>query len=167
MILTGKMISTSVEDGRIKIDPFCAGNINPNSYNYRLGRELIELCSSNGNRITEHKHSIPDDGFILKPGRLYLGCTFEKMGSNYYCMTILGRSSIGRLGIFLNVTADLGHCGSLSNWTLEIHVVQPVRVFPLMQIGQMAWWLQSGTLARYSGVYHEDDRPVTSQGILY
>ena len=54
---------------------------------------------------------------------------------------LLGRSSIGRLGIFLNVTADLGHIGSCSHWTLEITVVQPVRIYPGTKIGQVSFWV--------------------------
>src|SRR5262249_42758117 len=94
-----------------------------------------------------------------QPGMLYLGATHERIGSRQYVMTLLGRSSIGRLGIFLNITADLGHLGSESCWTLEIRVVQAVRVYPRMKIGQVAFWLVEGEGRHYRGRYYDDDLP--------
>ena len=88
------------------------------------------------------------------------------MGSATYAITLLGRSSIGRLGIFLNATADLGHVGSNSHWTLEISVVQPVYIYPLMRIGQVAFWVTQGICEPYNGRYHRDVRPELSKDSL-
>jgi dCTP deaminase len=106
----------------------------------------------------------PDTGaYLLVPGRLYLGSTQEQIGSGFYALTLLGRSTIGRLGLFLNATADLGHIGCYSNWTLEMSVVQPLRIYPLMPIGQIAFWSVSHRGLRYGGRYHRDTRPVSNR----
>jgi dCTP deaminase len=99
------------------------------------------------------------EGFVLAPGNLYLGSTYEMIGSSKFVMTLLGRSSIGRLGLFLNITADLGHAGSFSCWTLEMTVVQPLRVYPYMRVGQVAFWAQSGSGDSYRGRYYGDRAP--------
>lgn len=165
MILTGSEIMRALLEGDLSIDPFSPKELNPNSYNYRLGTEL--LCVSGGVdlRSTRSLH-VPRDGYLLEPGNLYLGVTRERIGSRAYAMTLLGRSSTGRLGIFLNATADLGHTGSDSHWTLEMSVVQPVRVYPHMRIGQVAFWAVAGDRLPYCGRYHRDQRPEPSKDIL-
>ncbi|MCO5226234.1 MAG: hypothetical protein M9953_12920, partial [Thermomicrobiales bacterium] len=106
---------------------------------------------------------IPKDGLTLNPSKVYLGTTYEKIGSTDFVTTLLGRSSMGRLGLYLNITADLGHVGSFSNWTLEIHCVQPIRVYPRMVVGQVAFWHTSGTRVPYAGRYAYDEAPIPSR----
>jgi dCTP deaminase len=109
---------------------------------------------------------VPPRGVVLKPGRTYLGATAEIMGSSDYAMTLLGKSSVGRLGIFLNITADLGHLGSKSRWTLEITVIQPIRIYSLMSIGQVAFWRVADGPARgrgYRGRYSSHLEPEPSR----
>ena len=108
--------------------------------------------------------SLGGEGYLLRPGRVYLGATQEVIGSERYVTLLLGRSSIGRLGIFLNVTADLGHLGSCSRWTLELTAVQPVRIYPRMKIGQVSFWLTDGESSfRYAGRYHRDREPIPNR----
>ena|SRR6185295_11436673 len=159
MILTGPEIVQAVASGDIDIAPFRPAQLNPNSYNYRLGHELIEISAIGPSRRKETYSLIPPTGYVLNPGRLYLGHTAEIIGSRRYVTTLLGRSSIGRLGLFLNITADLGHLGALSRWTLELTVVQPLRVYPEMLVGQVSFWEISGASTPYSGRYHQDLGP--------
>jgi len=151
MILTGHAIRTAVRSQRITIEPFDSRQLNPNSYNYRLGSRLLD-CGPNGNRAID----LPKSGFVLRPGRVYLGTTLEVIGSRDFVTLLLGRSSMGRLGLFLNITADLGHRGAESNWTLEITPVHPLRVYAGMLIGQVSFWStkvrgSSPYLGRYQG----------------
>ena len=162
MILTGPAITKAVEQGDVLIDPFDQRQVNPNSYNFRLGDTLLEPTADTlevASSVHWRRVLIPATGLVLKPRTLYLGSTRERFGSRKYVMTLLGRSSIGRLGIFLNVTADLGHIGSESRWTLEIRVVQKVRIYPGMKIGQMAFWVAEGNGFEYRGRYYDDDVP--------
>ncbi|MDP5280067.1 hypothetical protein Q9Q95_14125 [Sphingomonas sp. DG1-23] len=170
MILTGQAIANAIENGDIEIESFEPDQLNPNSYNYRLGPEVIEVASTHPYRLGD-AIKIPDAGLVLHPHRLYLAATAEIIGSRRYVTTLLGRSSVGRLGLFLNVSADLGHAGSRSRWTLELTVVQPLRVYGGMVVGQVAFWGQEGRLTPYCGRYHEDIEPQGSrdrrlQGIM-
>jgi dCTP deaminase len=161
MILTGPAIKAAVKKGRIVLDPFDATNLNPNSYNYHLGDTLL-IPGPRGRRPRNVK--LNADGYVLKPGNIYLGTTQETIGSDYFVTLLLGRSSVGRLGIFLNVTADLGHIGSRSRWTLELTVVQSVRIYPQMKIGQVSFWITDHrTTHRYEGRYHNDAKPVVNR----
>lgn len=136
MILAGSEIAIQVLDGAIRLEPFDAALINPNSYNYRLGDELVaksELGSS-------ETMTIPESGVVLYPGKVYLASTYELIGSSRFAILLIGRSSIGRLGLHLQVDADLGHRGSAHRWTLELVARKPVRVYPRMIIGQVTFW---------------------------
>ena len=158
MILTGPAIKSAVRRGDVALEPFDESDLNPNSYNYHLAGSLLMLGLS---RKPSRKISLPAGGYVLRPGKIYLGATLERIGSDRYVTLLLGRSSIGRLGIFLNVTADLGHLGSCSHWTLELTVVQPVRIYPKMKIGQVSFWLTDDSSShRYDGRYHHDSEPV-------
>lgn len=161
MILTGSAIMSAVKNGDILIEPFARANLNSNSYNYHLADSLLVL-GRRGKPV--RKVTLSSDGYVLKPGRIYLGATLERIGSDRYVTLLLGRSSIGSLGIFLNVTADLGHLGCCSHWTLELNVVQPVRIYPGMKIGQVSFWLTDGESShRYNGRYHGDLFPVENR----
>jgi dCTP deaminase len=156
MILSGNEIVAARNRGEIVIEPFATELVNPNSYNFGLGAKMIEPTPFVGKCV---EHQLTSTGLLLLPHRLYLGHTVEVIGSTSYVTTLLGRSSIGRLGLFLNVTADLGHCGSNSQWTLEMTVVQPLRIYPGMRIGQVAFWVQLGEPTHYVGRYHQDVGP--------
>ena len=161
MILTGPAIKSAVRRGDVAIEPFDERDINPNSYNYHLGDSLLVL-GPGGSPI--RKVTLTQEGYVLNPRKVYLAATLERIGSERYVTLLLGRSSVGRLGIFLNVTADLGHIGSNSHWTLELMVVQPVRIYPRMRIGQISFWFADGSSFRhYAGRYHCDTRPVPNR----
>jgi dCTP deaminase len=163
MILTGQAIQKAYEKGSIKIEPFDALNLNPNSYNFRLAKTLLQASKESGSVNSFKRIEIPSEGFTLQPKILYLGATLEVIGSSEYVMTLLGRSSIGRLGLFLNITADLGHVGAISQWTLELKVIQPLRVYPNMRIGQISFWQRSGIAENYNGRYYKDLGPVPNK----
>jgi len=154
MILTGPEIHRAWAANELTIQPFDSELLNPNSYNYRLGDDILEICDP---QAEEGRRSVRfgQEGYILRPGLLYLCCTHETIGSEIYVTTLLGRSSVGRLGLFLNAAADLGHCGAICRWTLEMKVVQPLKVYPGMLIGQVCFWTTSGEVRSYAGRYHQ------------
>lgn len=160
MILTGSMIAEAVKYGEISIDPYNPENLNPNSYNYTLGSKLL---------VNDGKHYksfdpkiIPDDGLWLQPGVLYLGSTNEKIGSNKYAMSLVGRSSLGRLGMFLQISANLGHTNSNHCWTLEIYVTQRIKVYPNIKIGQVSFWKNIGDVKATPQKYAQYSNPTPS-----
>lgn len=160
VILSGPEIGKAVDRGDIVIRPWSHDLLNPNSVNFRLGAELLHVADQEGFFDSPRRILIPRRGWVLRPRNLYLGATAELIGSSRYVMTLLGRSSMGRLGLFLNATADLGHVGAHSHWTLELSVVQPLRVYPGLRVGQVAFWHQAGPVALYDGRYQEDRKPV-------
>ena len=165
MILTGPQIRASVADGDIVIRPFRTRQIAPNAYDFRLGNrcciytaKTIDAAIANRTRT----FTIPSDGFILKPKRVYLVNTEETMGSTRFVPIIRGRSSVGRLGVFIDITADLIDLGSINQWTLQLHAVQPVRIYPGMLIGQVTFWRTYGRRMQYRGKYAQLTSPVPS-----
>lgn len=165
MILTGPQIESAVERAKIVIRPFRKHQLAPNSYDFRLGdrccvytTRILDAAKENETRA----FTIPKPGLVLKPDRLYLVNTEETMGSEHYVPIIRGRSSVGRLGIFIDITADMIDLGSINQWTLQIHAVHPVRVYPGMLIGQVTFWRTFGRRVQYDGKYRRYRSPVPS-----
>jgi len=166
MILTGDEIRVEMHRGMITLDPFDPEQLNPNSYNYRLASELT-ICDDPfldpRQTGTWTIMQIPDEGLVLEPGRLYLGSTVERIGSSRYVPSLIGRSSLGRLGMFLQTSADLGNLGATHCWTLEIKVVQRLRIYAGMLAGQVSFWKPTGRVSLYAGAYDTFDRATPSQ----
>lgn len=167
MILTGIEITKEVNRGKIEIKPFDENLINPNSYNYRVGNDIYEVISSpidSHKKVKVKKHKIPKNGFVLLPKKLYLANTLEQIGSDDYVISLIGRSSIGRLGLFLQITSDLGHLGTSHCWTLELRAVQLLKIYPGMRIGQVSFWVPLGDkLLKYNGKYAKYSLPHWSE----
>ena len=78
-----------------------------------------------------------------------------------------GRSSVGRLGIVVHLTAGFGDIGFSGKWTLEISVIQPVRIYKGMEICQIYFHRADGdTDIRYTGKYLEQSDPTPSRMAL-
>lgn len=165
MILTGNEINKRVQMGDIIIDPFIPDNINPNSYNFRLHHELLvydqDVIDPAEQPITK-TIQIPAEGLILEPHRLYLASTVEKMGSKYFVPTYAARSSVARLGMFINLSAPLGDIGFIGRWTIQLYCLHRVRVFAGMNIGQIMFWHVRGEIELYDGKYKNANRVLAS-----
>ena len=166
MILTGSEIKKQVENGSIIINPFSDLQVNPNSYDFRLGEYLMVYKSETLDpkiRPETELIQIPESGFKLYPDKIYLAHTKEIMGSTNFVPIIKGKSSIARLGIFIHITADLIDIGSINQWTLQLHVVEPAVIYPNMLIGQVTFWVVKGDIVLYSGKYQGSNGPVESK----
>jgi dCTP deaminase len=176
MILLKNTIISEYENGNLSIHPFVKENVGPNSIDVTLAPVLrvykaprwhrrfdigylfrtfcafwgyergghVELDVRDSNPVSEIV--IPEGGFVLKPGIVYLGSTVEAASSDHYVPMYEGRSSMGRLGISSACCAGFGDVGfaydenrkpTLAKWTLEITVTQRVRVYPGIRIGQV------------------------------
>jgi dCTP deaminase len=166
MILSGVKIKEEVNNKKIIINPFDECDINPNSYNYTLGDYVkvyknYELDSKLKQEV--EIINIPEEGLVIEPDKIYLGFTNEIIGSDYYVPIITGRSSTGRLGLFVQITSDLvdiGYCGRL---TLQLHSTQPVRIYKGMKIGQIMFWRIFGNVKLYHGKYQQSNQPRESE----
>lgn len=166
MILTGPKIKEEHAKGLITIAPFDEKYINPNSYDFRLGDTLVvykdKVLDSRTPNTTE-VITIPEEGIVLEPDKLYLGHTMETVGSNHYVPILRGKSSTGRMGLFIHITADLIDIGFEGRFTLMMHAVQPLRVYPGMRIGQVTFWQTAGDIELYNGKYQGSRLPAASQ----
>ena len=167
MILTGKEIEKNVLNKRIHIQPFIESHINPNSYNYRIDFNLLEIvsCPLDAKEPSQVKQvNFSEEGYILNPGKIYLGNTYEEIGSDYFVTSLIGRSSVGRLGLFLQISADHGNVGAKHKWTLELKCIQPIKIYPKMIIGQVSFWQILGAREKlYQGKYGEYASPHSSE----
>lgn len=162
MILSGNSIEKGVKNNKIKIIPFNKSQINPNSYNYRLGDylKIYDEKILDSKRILKTKIiEIPDSGIVLYPNKIYLGFTNEIIGSDNYVPIITGRSSTGRLGLFVHITSDLVDIGFRGRLTLQLHATQPVKVYKGMEIGQVMFWKICGKIKLYQGKYQNSNCP--------
>jgi dCTP deaminase len=159
MILSGKEIASRIGD-EIIIDPYDKNKINPNSYNLSLHDDLIvykkfPLDMKKDNEID--KLSIPVDGLILEPNRLYLGRTVEYTETKNLVPMLEGRSSIGRLGLFVHVTAGFGDVGFKGFWTLEIFCIQPVKIYAGVEVCQIYVHTIEGKFENYSSDKYQNN----------
>ncbi|WRS28069.1 dCTP deaminase [Oscillospiraceae bacterium MB08-C2-2] len=154
MILSGEEIRKQVELGCIRITPFDSGCVNPNSYNLKLHNELMVYTDpvlDMKKPLNTKTIVIPEEGLVLEPGRLYLGRTHEYTATDVYVPMLEGRSSIGRLGLYIHVTAGFGDIGFAGYWTLEIQCIQPVRIYPMVEICQIYYHRIEGDFKKYTG----------------
>ncbi len=159
MILSGKEIQKRLNRD-IFIEPFDPRLLNPNSYNLRLHHELmvyenpvLDMKTPNPTRMI----TIPEEGLLLETNKLYLGRTVEHTKTDKLVPMLEGRSSIGRLGLFIHVTAGFGDVGFSGFWTLEIFCVQPIRIYPGVEICQIYYHSIEGEYDLYeSGKYQNN-----------
>jgi dCTP deaminase len=179
MILTGPEIMRQREKGNIVIDPFDVKQLNPNSYNLRLGRLIKSIKprtesefdivrafdSRNPIGTTEIiEFNLLDDA-ILYPGQLWLGATMERTETNGIVPAIEGRSSWARLGLFVHITAGFGGDGFCGHWTLEMSSLFPIKLYAGMEICQIYYHAIQGERMPYKGRYQGQVQPRESQGV--
>lgn len=158
MILSGKAILERLGND-IFIDPFDEARLNPNSYNLTLHNELmvyeeIMLDMAKANRV--RRIEIPEDGLVLSPHQLYLARTVERTATHNLVPQIEGRSSVGRLGLFVHVTAGFGDVGFEGYWTLEMFAVQQIRIYPGVPICQIFYHEITGEIDEYASKYQHN-----------
>lgn len=168
MILSGLEIADRIGKD-IDIDPYDPTQLNPNSYNLRLHDELIVynepvLDMKVDNPTTRIK--IPPTGLKLETGKLYLGRTIEHTSTENLVPMLEGRSSIGRLGMFVHVTAGFGDVGFSGFWTLEIFVIQPLIIYPSVEICQIYFHHIDGKYNTYQGGKYQGNQGIQASKLF-
>jgi dCTP deaminase len=152
MILSDKKILEAIESGDIVIEPFHRECLGTNSYDVHLGKWLAvytdKVLDARKHNLIEYLE-IPEDGFVLQPGTLYLGVTQEYTETFQAVPFLEGKSSVGRLGIDIHATAGKGDVGFCNTWTLEISCTQPVKVYAGMPIGQLIYFRVEGDIQNF------------------
>jgi len=199
-VLVDKDIREALRRDDLIIIPFSEHALGTNSYDVHLARRLLtykpvyelvkrpmmdEYYGGPPSQMKEVapldckverdvvEHIIGPEGFVLKPGTLYLGVTREFTVTKKHLPYLEGKSSIGRYGLSIHVTAGKGDIGFRGHWTMEMHVIEPLRVYAGMPIGQLIYHEATGTpdvdyaskpSQKYSdATYSEDPRPVPSR----
>lgn len=167
MMLVDRDIRAAIERGDIEIDPFNEENLGTNSYDVTLastlrtykrnvlspkgkhprldawcGEVIEELDCKKPTETFDHQIHWKN-GFVLEPNELYLASTVEHTKSLRHVPMLNGKSSIGRLGLSIHVTAGFGDVGFCGHWTMELFVIRPLRIYAGMKIAQLAWFLPS------------------------
>lgn len=168
MILSGEEIRAQL--GRnIHIEPFDERRLNPNSYNLTLHDELLtyeEVVLDMRKPNRTRRITIPEEGLVLNPNQLYLGRTVERTETHNLVPMIEGRSSIGRLGLFVHVTAGFGDVGFRGFWTLEMFAVQPVKIYPGVPICQIFFHQICGDIIEYASDKYQNNHDI-QPSLLY
>ncbi len=151
------------QGNEIAISPFDESRLNPNSYNLALHSELlvyeeVVLDAASPNRY--RRLPIPVEGLTLQPGQLYLGRTVEYTETRHLVPMLQGRTSLGRLGLIVNPGGAIGNAGYSGCWTLEMHCVQPVRIYPGMQICQICYLQLIGECREYCTSKYQNSRDI-------
>jgi dCTP deaminase len=168
MILSGKEIARRIGKDII-IEPFNPEQLNPNSYNLRLHDELLVYSDPVLDMKKPNAYErirIPEEGLVLEPNKLYLGRTMEYTATEGLVPMLEGRSSVGRLGLFVHVTAGFGDVGFAGYWTLEIFCVQPIRIYAGVEICQIYYHTIEGDYERYRSGKYQNNRDV-QPSLLY
>ena len=149
MLLSDRDIRTQIQDGRVRVEPYDPGMIQPSSVDVRLDRffrvfenhkySVIDPSVEQG-ELTREVEVAPHEFFILHPGEFVLASTYEVITlPDDIAGRLEGKSSLGRLGLLTHSTAGFIDPGFSGHITLELSNVAnlPVKLFPGMKIGQL------------------------------
>lgn len=168
MILTGNEITKRLND-EIFIEPFNPERVNPNSYNLSLADELMVYTEDVLDPKKENKTetiTIPKEGYVLEPGKVYLARTFEYTKTFNLVPMIIGRSSLGRLGLAVHVTSGFGDVGFCGYWTMQLICVQRIKIYSGMKICQIFYHTVCGDATDYSSDKYQNSSEIMASKIF-
>ena len=163
MVLSDRSIRAEIEAGRVVIDPYDPGLIQPSSIDVRVDRRFRVFQNSRYPYIdvrqamedlTELVQVDGDEPFILHPGEFVLGQTLERVTlPNDLVARLEGKSSLGRLGLLIHSTAGFVDSGFSGNLTLELSNVAnlPITIYHGMPIGQISFMRMDSPVERPYG----------------
>jgi dCTP deaminase len=150
MILVDWQISHAIDNGEISISPFCSSQINPNSYDVRLGSSFVRFpeCHEPLNPFDETDVESYGDVFnsqvpiTIAPGECILAETVETIKLNRGIVAAIeGKSSLARMFQEIHMTGGWIDAGFEGSITLEIvnNLPRPFVLVPGMAIGQLVF----------------------------
>lgn len=171
MFLSDTDILREVQAGNITLEPFTKEQLQPATYDIRLGNTFIVNDAHStqvidpGKGIYPKTHTIEvEDGgeFVLHPGVSVLGYSKERFGSDHFLIEVNGKSSLARIGLIVHNSASIVNPGHYLNIALELCNLNnvPIVLRPAMQIAQLSFsTLSSHTQQSYrdTGRYNEDN----------
>ena len=149
MLLSDRDLRAEIDGGRVALEPFDAGMIQPSSIDVRLDRLFrtfenhkyphIDPATEQPD-LTRLVETEPDEAFVLHPGEFVLASTYEVITlPDDIAGRLEGKSSLGRLGLLTHSTAGFIDPGFSGHVTLELSNVAtlPIMLWPGMKIGQL------------------------------
>ena len=94
------------------------------------------------------------------PRQLYLGRTLEYTETKGLVPLLEGRSSIGRLGMVIHLTAGFGDIGFCGYWTLEIFCLHPIRIYPHVAVCQIFYHTTDRRATHYHSSKYQHNRGI-------
>jgi dCTP deaminase len=150
-VLSDGTIARLVADGRIRIDPWDPGLVQPASIDLRLGDSFRVFHNHRASAIdlrhppenlTEEVVVPEGESFVIHPGEFCLGRTLEWVElPDDIVARIEGKSSLGRLGLIVHATAGFCDPGWKGTLTLELNNLTrvPIKLYPGLEIAQLSF----------------------------
>jgi dCTP deaminase len=151
VVLSDVTIARLIAEGRIGIDPYDDGLLQPSSVDVRVDRYFRVFHNARypfidvkqpQEELTEEVAIDGDRPFILHPGEFVLGSTLERVSlPDDLVARLAGKSSLGRLGLLIHSTAGFIDPGWDGHVTLELSNVAnlPITIYHEMKIGQISF----------------------------
>lgn len=175
MTLADWQIVHDVKAGIIGIDPYYDKFVQPASYDVHLSRWFRAFKESRTIDIAlegEHTALFERECIDIVPGEFLLGSTMERVSLPGTTRASLeGKSSVGRLGVAVHVTAGFVDPGFAGHITLEIVNFNrcPVRLYAGMPIAQLSFQRMDAAVGKPYGqvagskYQYQEEAPVESQ----
>ena len=156
MVLSDRTIRAEIAAGRIVIDPFDPGLVQPSSVDVRVDDKFRVFHNARYpyidvrqemDGLTELVQVSKEEPFILHPGEFVLGQTLESIAlPDDIVARLEGKSSLGRLGLLIHSTAGFVDPSFEGNLTLELSNVAnlPITIYYGMPIGQISFMRMDG-----------------------
>lgn len=169
-----EIIELCVKGGGSPVDkpllsPFDINLVQPASYDVCLGNDFkiferdstVAIDLADPRDITKHVRVEDGDYFLLHPGEFALGVTRERVDMPTDLVSrIEGKSSVGRLGLAVHITAGYIDPGFRGPITLEMacHHPLPMMLRPGKAIAQLSFHKMSRPAHKpYEGRYQDAD----------
>ena len=151
MLLSDRDIKAEIASGRVVLEPYDEGMVQPSSIDVRIDRYFrvfenhryphIDPAEEQPD-LTRVVEPLPNEPFILHPGEFALASTYEVVTlPDDVAARLEGKSSLGRLGLLTHSTAGFIDPGFSGHVTLELSNVAtlPIKLWPGMKIGQLCF----------------------------
>jgi dCTP deaminase len=184
VLLSDRDIQAEIAAGRVQLEPFDTGMVQPSSIDVRLDRYFrvfenhryphIDPAQEQP-ELTRMVEPDGDEPFILHPGEFALASTYEIVTlPDDVAGRLEGKSSLGRLGLLTHSTAGFIDPGFSGHVTLELSNVAtlPIKLWPGMKIGQLCLIRLSSPAehpygsAKYGSRYQGQRGPTPSKSFL-
>lgn len=109
-----------------------------------------------------YQTEIPENGFVLWPGNVYLVKVNETLWAKDLVIKVSGLSSLARAGLSVNQSANMVNVGDEVQLVLELTATYPTVIYPNMRIAAAYFETTEGELLpenEYHGRYEQKKQP--------